>query len=521
MGLLGQGGFASVHRVQYTGNNHKLLSGSTTTLAQKQIRLHKRGRNEEDWILAVFDLCNEAALLGRIGPHENIVELKGVCQQSVSEAYKTTAGGWFFLEEELEDTLADRLKVWRHQLEEQQQGGGGSSNNPKESRLRRAWRARRRHSLPTMLRGAAASTTAASSPPPEDLLSESSIHHRLQTVGLGIANAMKHLHSQDYQIVVRDLKPQNIGFSATDGKVKLFDLGMARPVQEVDALSHVAGTFRYIAPEILLGQGNKTSNLESDIYSFGIILYELATLSKPFEGEYFSKGKLIQRDAFYQQVIVEGQRPDLSHIQCKATARLISKCWDPSPRQRPSFEKIHSMLSFILENAAAAEAAKTATTMKDAASSTTSTDNNPSSTRLDMLRDSMARLEMGATPRISSGDEPSYSTTTSASLQKDDHRSGLLLSSRSDKESSKSSPNIGQHHKTPLHDGEDQDDDCNLPRIAKAKTTPSFQGLFRGLKPLSKLKSRVCSDTTVTMSSTTSGAMMMMGGSVDGDPLHE
>jgi serine/threonine protein kinase len=412
--LLGEGGFASVYEVCWHDNNN-------TTLALKRLRSHKRGRTEEDWILAVFDLCNEATILGRVGPHENIVSLRGVCQSSVSEAYKSHPEGWFFLEEKLQDTLAHRLSEWSRELKTSTKGG-------LTSRFRN-----RRHSSPSTLMDP-------SRPMGVQLLSVNQVYNRLHDVALGIANAMKHFHSDTFQIVVRDLKPQNIGFDS-HGVVKLFDLAMARPLQKT-ATAVVAGTFRYLSPEALLG---KPISLESDVYSFGIILYELVTLSKPFH-QFYQRGKLVRREAFYEEVVVAGWRPDLSDIPCRATARLIAKCWDPSPRARPSFARIHQMLHHILAH------------------------RDTTTTATDIMTQRLSPVTNNGGARIPSDSDRHH--PSSKSLQ-----------------SSADATSI----------------DSDSPLTSSPPPVATFRGLFRGLKPLSSLKKRACSDNTVTTSVGSSG----------------
>lgn len=298
--LLGEGGFSSVHQVQV----------GDRTFALKQLRHKKRSKtydaDEEDWVMAVCDLCSEASLLARL-KHENIIQLKGVCNISVSQSFQRGGPGYFVLLEVLQETLHDRMKVWRKEY-------------------RRSWfpRFRRRHSL-----GQA------------EVLSSTSLYQRLEHVAMGVAKGMSYLHDQ--HILVRDLKPQNIGFDEA-GTVKLLDFGMARPVDETDN-AELAGTFRYIAPEVLLG--SSSMGLQSDIYSFGIVLYELATLQKPFDS-YFKGGKLVRRPAFFDRVVQGGWRPSLTDIPCRATRRLIQKCWDRSPRNRPSFPRIWFLLNKII-----------------------------------------------------------------------------------------------------------------------------------------------------------------------------
>ena len=108
------------------------------------------------------------------------------------------------------------------------------------------------------------------------------MYDRLQEVALGVANAMSHLHSQPLQIAFRDLKPQNIGFDSR-GVVKLFDLGMARPIQETKAVG-VAGTYRYLSPEALLGKtitvasGATLSFTSNNIFGNGVANSDLPAL---------------------------------------------------------------------------------------------------------------------------------------------------------------------------------------------------------------------------------------------------
>lgn len=312
-GLLGQGGFATVHEAKY----------HDTLFALKHIRKRgNRGAKAEELVTAVFDLCNDAAILGKVGPHENIVTIRGVCQSSVSEAFQSDPYGWFFLEEKLQrETLANRLNMWRRELQQ----GMGHLN-----------RLRYQHNLTSLMAPSQGAKAF------HNLLSLQSFYDRLEGIAVGVANAMRYLHSEPYQLLIRDLKPQNIGFDSR-GVVKLFDFGMATPVQDANT-NEVAGTLRYLSPEALLGE---PISLKSDVYSFGIILYELATLAKPFD-QYFDKGQLVNAASFKERVVVGGWRPSLFHVPCPAAARLIRKCWDPSPDARPSFDVIHSNLQQIL-----------------------------------------------------------------------------------------------------------------------------------------------------------------------------
>jgi serine/threonine protein kinase len=100
---------------------------------------------------------------------------------------------------------------------------------------------------------------------------------------INILEALQHIHSRG--VAHRDLKPENIMVDADD-RIKLIDFGIA---SKADArrltfgkLSQVMGTPDYISPEQVKG---KRGDGRSDLYSLGIILYEMLTGKLPFTGE--------------------------------------------------------------------------------------------------------------------------------------------------------------------------------------------------------------------------------------------
>lgn len=150
-------------------------------------------------------------------------------------------------------------------------------------------------------------------------------------VALEVADAMRYLHS--LKVVYRDLKPENFGFDQ-NGVGKLYDFGLATELKHPLLsgkynLSGGAGSIRYMAPEVEL---REPYDLSVDVYSYGVLLYELAGLQKPFDG-YDAKMHM-------QHVVKNGERPHMPLWFPKDLHVLIEACWSPKPDLRPTFYEI-------------------------------------------------------------------------------------------------------------------------------------------------------------------------------------
>lgn len=102
-------------------------------------------------------------------------------------------------------------------------------------------------------------------------------------------------------------------------------------------MSGETGSLRYMAPEVA---DALQYNHKADVYSYGIILWELNAGKKPFDG--------LNREMFYEQVVHGGERPPLNKKWPEELKKMMVDCWSADMDVRPTFseivEKIDSML---------------------------------------------------------------------------------------------------------------------------------------------------------------------------------
>src|SRR3712207_1500567 len=137
-----------------------------------------------------------------------------------------------------------------------------------------------------------------------------------------IARALHAAHS--HHIVHRDVKPQNVLIDA-EGSAKVTDFGIARTLDEagLTADGRVLGTTDYVSPEQALGHD---VNGQSDIYSLGVVLYEMLTGDVPFHGE--NQVSVAMKHVREDMPDVQVQRPQVSASLAAVLDRMTDKDLD-------------------------------------------------------------------------------------------------------------------------------------------------------------------------------------------------
>lgn len=161
---------------------------------------------------------------------------------------------------------------------------------------------------------------------------------RRLSMAYDVAKGMNYLHRRNPPIVHRDLKSPNL---LVDRKytVKVSDFGLSRLKANTFLSSKsAAGTPEWMAPEVLR---DEPSNEKSDIYSFGVILWELATLQQPWSN--LNPAQVVAAVGF------RNKRLEIPRDLNPQVASLIEACWVNEPWKRPSFSSIMESLKPLIK----------------------------------------------------------------------------------------------------------------------------------------------------------------------------
>lgn len=314
---LGEGGFSYVSAcsVKDSAHHHRLDDSSVVEVLKGEeacaIKYLKRRImvEQKTFISGAADLATEALFLARLN-HPNIIKIRAVAAGNMeSNISSGKDAGFFIIVDRLAETLEKRIERWRSQID--------AMPNNIFYRLSKEYKDTHKAMLKERLGFA-----------------------------LEIAEAMEYLHGLN--VIFRDLKPENIGFDR-NGVLKIFDFGLAREEKDCEAtqegtykMTGHTGSRRYMAPEVAT---DKPYNRSVDVYSFAILLWELCSLEKPFQG-YSSQKHL-------KDVIMGGERPKMDYAHTAlwpVSLQWLMKCsWSADPSQRPAFPVIRETLEGVLK----------------------------------------------------------------------------------------------------------------------------------------------------------------------------
>jgi len=161
------------------------------------------------------------------------------------------------------------------------------------------------------------------------------------TLAVDVAIGMEYLHSKD--IIHFDLKCDNLLVNLNDPSrpiCKVADFGLSKVKQTTMVSGGMRGTLPWMAPEMLEMSSNMVST-KVDVYSFGIIMWEILTGKEPYAG--------MHHGGVIGGILSNTLRPTVPASCDPQWRELMELCWSNEPDKRPTFTEVVSRLRLMLE----------------------------------------------------------------------------------------------------------------------------------------------------------------------------
>ncbi|POG74125.1 kinase-like domain-containing protein [Rhizophagus irregularis DAOM 181602=DAOM 197198] len=153
-------------------------------------------------------------------------------------------------------------------------------------------------------------------------------------IAYDITLALKVIHREN--AIHRDLHSGNILYSELNQNWRISDLGFCGPADK--STESIYGNLPYIAPEVISG---KNTTIKSDIYSIGMLLWEISSGQPPFN--YY------ENDYKLALNIINGMRPKVISGTPLKYENLMKQCWDADPSKRPDINTLEGEIYALLQ----------------------------------------------------------------------------------------------------------------------------------------------------------------------------